>query len=404
METLKTPRAEIDSLDRDLLRLLNRRAELAKEVLALKRTAGLPVCDPRRELEVLARVKENNPGPLDSRAIETIFRQVIYETRRSEERAQMSARPRAAANGGGRTRARVAFQGEPGAFSEQAVWQLFPADAQTVPTRDFEALFAAVTDGDADYAIVPLENTLAGAVSRCYDLLLESDLRIVGETAGHISHCLIALPGARMEDIRSVESHPVALAQCQHFLAANPQMHAIAADDTAGSVHAIMQRGDKACAAIAGAGAARTYGAQILAERLEDHAENFTRFVLVSRTEEPDGDADKSLLALGLSKRTGALRDVLAAFADRNIDLVAIHPRPVLGRPWEYRFFVDLATSAESPQMQAAMEQLRSNATIQEIRVLGSYRAAAEINLDDSQHRHSQRKDKDSQNREAVKQ
>lgn len=386
MEALKTQRAQIDSLDRDLLRLLNRRAELASEVLALKHQAGLPVCDPRRELEVLARVKENNPGPLDSRAIETIFRQVIYETRRSEERAQMSARQRLTPNGGSKTRARVAFQGEPGAFSEEAVRQLFPGGAQAVPTRDFEALFASVTKGEAEYAVVPLENTLAGPVSRCYDLLFESDLRIIGEAVAHISHCLIALPGARMEDIRSVESHPVALAQCQHFLAANPQMHAIAADDTAGSVHAIMQRGDKTCAAIAGAGAARTYGAQILAERLEDHAENFTRFVLVSPTAEVDAQADKSLLALGLSKRTGVLRDALAAFADRNIDLVAFHPRPVVGRPWEYRFFLDLAASAESPEMQSAMDQLRSNATIQELRVLGSYRAAADIHLHDSQH------------------
>lgn len=369
-------RTEIDHLDRDLLRLLNRRAELASQVLAVKRDAGLPVCDPRRELEVLSHARENNPGPLDSRAVETIFRQVIFETRRSEERAV--AHPRSADTAAHRARARVAFQGEHGAFSEQAIQQLFLAGSTNVPCQDFDALFESAASGDAEYAVVPIENSIAGGVSRCYDLLYESDLHITGETLVHVSHCLIGCPGARLEDIHSVESHAVALAQCQHFLAANPQIHAIAADDTAGSVKAIMQRGDKSCAAIAGANAARTYGAQILAERLEDHAENFTRFILVSREESPaaKGAADKTSLVIGLSKRTGVLQQMLAAFAGRNIDLIAIQPRPVIGRPWEYRFFVDYAASADDARMEAAMEELRSQATVQELRVLGSYHAA----------------------------
>lgn len=378
-QQLKSCRAEIDHLDRDLLRLLNRRAELASEVLALKRSAGLPICDPRRELEVLARVRENNPGPLDSRAIETVFRQVIYETRRSEERTSIAARPRSERVSSQRERSRVAFQGEPGAFSEQAITNLFSAGSNSVPCKDFDALFECIENGNADYAAIPLENSIAGLIPHCLDLLYESDLHIVGETLVHVSHCLIGVPGAGLEDIRSVESHPVALAQCQHFLAANPQMQAIAADDTAGSVHAVMQRGDKTCAAIAGANAAKTYGAHILAERLEDHAENFTRFILVSREATQQQDADKSSLVVGLSKRAGVLQQMLGAFAQRRLDLIAIQPRPVIGRPWEYRFFVDYAASAESAEMRAAMEELRSQATVQELRVLGSYRAAEQI-------------------------
>jgi prephenate dehydratase/chorismate mutase len=377
-DQLAARRTEIDHLDRDLLRLLNRRAELASQVLALKRDSGLPICDPRRELEVLARVKQNNSGPLDDRAVETVFRQVIYETRRSEERASVakSAHPRVAPSGNGQGQARVAFQGEHGAFSEQAIAQLFAAGSTTVPCKDFDALFECTESGSADFAAIPLENSIAGAVNRCLDLLYDSDLHIVGETLVHVSHCLIGMPGAKLEDIRTLESHPVALAQCQHFLAANPRINAVAADDTAGSVHAIMQRGDKTCAAIAGANAAKTYGAQILAERLEDHAENFTRFILVSREAQPAAGANKSALVVGLSKRTGVLQQLLAAFASRDIDLIALHPRPVIGRPWEYRFFLDLAASAEDPRMQAATEDLRSHATVQELRILGSYQAA----------------------------
>src|SRR5947209_11592285 len=183
-DQLGARRAEIDHLDRDLLRLLNRRAELASQVLALKRDAGLPVCDPRRELEVLAGVKENNTGPLDDRAVETVFRQVIYETRRSEERAAISksALPRVASDGNGLARARVAFQGEHGAFSEQAIEQLFAAGSTSVPCKDFDALFECIESGNADFAAIPLENSIAGAVNRCLDLLYDSDLHIVGET------------------------------------------------------------------------------------------------------------------------------------------------------------------------------------------------------------------------------
>src|ERR1041385_7294771 len=182
MDALKAHRAEIDSIDLDLLRLLNRRAELASRVLGIKKDSGLPICDPRRELEVLSRVRDNNTGPLDSRAVETVFRQVIYETRRSEERATsadaLSSRLRAASTRNGRTRARVAFQGEPGAFSELAIAQLFPGEASVVPSKDFDALFDAIGSGQADYAVVPLENSLAGAVPRCLDLLYESELHI----------------------------------------------------------------------------------------------------------------------------------------------------------------------------------------------------------------------------------
>src|SRR5438445_8437260 len=143
---LRARRAEIDHLDRDLLRLLNRRAELASQVLALKRDAGLPVCDPRRELEVLAGVKQSNPGPLDDRAVETVFRQVIYETRRSEERAAVSklARPQVDSVGADLARARVAFQGEHGAFGEQAIAQLFAEGSTSVPCKDFDALFECI--------------------------------------------------------------------------------------------------------------------------------------------------------------------------------------------------------------------------------------------------------------------
>jgi prephenate dehydratase len=268
---------------------------------------------------------------------------------------------------------RVAFQGERGAFSEEAAQQLFSNAIETVPCRSFESLFSAVEDGRADLALAPLENSLAGHVTRSYDLLYERPLSIRAETVRPIHHCLVGCPGARIEQVRSVQSHPVALAQCEHFFAANPEVKRVTAEDTAGSVREVIERGDPTVTAIAGAHAAHVYGAHILRSNIDDYPENFTRFALLGSESESIANADKHSIVLKLRHESGSLYRALEPFAKNGINLANILCRPLKRSPWHYLFFLDfLAASLESTD--AAISQLRTMA--EEVRMLGSYRSA----------------------------
>lgn len=269
---------------------------------------------------------------------------------------------------------RVAFQGEPGAFSEAAAMQLLGDSIITVPRRTFGSTFQAIVDGAADAVLVPVENSLAGSIVRVYDLLVESDLTIARETILPIEHHLIGCPGAAIDDIRAVSSHPMALAQCEHFFAANPQLERIAAEDTAGSVREVLERGDKTRAAIAARRAADYYRGAILQEGIQDDAENYTRFVLLLPAHDAQqfavADARKMSLALRLAHKPGSLLAALRAFASHGANLLKIESRPIHGRPWEYLFFIDL--EADTPEkLDAALQEVRGASS--EVRVLGRY-------------------------------
>jgi prephenate dehydratase len=275
---------------------------------------------------------------------------------------------------------RVAFQGEHGAFSEKAAGKLLGPQAATIPCASFEKLFAAIEDGVADLILAPMENTLAGSVYRCYDLLIARDLRIRAEVIHPIAHFLVGAPGAALAGIRTVESHPVALAQCERFFAGHPRIARVAAQDTAGSVREVVAANDPTRAAIGGRHAAELYGGAILAEHLEDDPANFTRFLLLSKPESaqpqlasPQGPWKMSLM-LQLSHKPGSLCDALAVFAKRGISLLKIESRPIAGQPWEYRFYLDLSASPEEIATQEALHELRSHAA--SVLELGSYCAA----------------------------
>lgn len=281
---------------------------------------------------------------------------------------------------------RVAFQGEHGAFSEEAALRLMNSGAntaaiETVPRATFEALFAAIDDGAADYILAPIENTLAGSVHRCYDLLIARDLRIRAEAIHPIAHYLVGPKGAGFAGVKSVESHPVALAQCEKFFAEHPEIERVVAQDTAGSVRNVTASGDATRAAIGSKHAAALYGGTILAEHLEDDPANFTRFLLLSTPDAPEPQITgaqgtwKMSLMLHLSHKPGSLCGALGAFAKRGINLLKIESRPLAGRPWEYRFYLDLAATADDAETQSAMSELRSHVT--SALELGSYRAAA---------------------------
>ena len=274
--------------------------------------------------------------------------------------------------------ARVAFQGERGAFSEDAARQLLGAGVETIPCRTFEEMFEAVSSGTADAAAAPIENSLAGSVHKNYDLLMEHDLTITGETNLRIVHHLIAPPRVTLADVRRVHSHPVALAQCERFLRAHPQIEVAPAYDTAGSVKMIIENNSGVDAAIAGATAAAVYGAKIIVEGIEDNSQNFTRFLLLAR---PDRAATikttstersrKTSIVFRVANKPGGLFRSLAAFALRDIDLTKIESRPIEGRPWEYSFYLDLIGDQQDPHVERALANLAELA--ESVRVLGSY-------------------------------
>jgi prephenate dehydratase len=270
--------------------------------------------------------------------------------------------------------ARIAFQGERGAFSEEAALKLLGTEIELVPRGAFDAAFSAIRDGSADYVLAPMENSLAGSVHRSFDLLVESGLQIIGEVVIPIAHNLIGVPSANLEGLVSVESHPVALAQCEQFFIANPGLKRIVTEDTAGSVREIMRAGDARRAAIASARAAELYGATILQSHLEDDRENYTRFFLLAASSEIPADADKISLVFQLPHSPGALQQALAPFARRSLNLMKIESRPMRGKPWEYRFYLDLQAAAGGAATVAALEQLKDFAV--DLRILGSYKSA----------------------------
>lgn len=369
-------RSRIDELDGELLHLLNERARLALQVGESKKEAGVSICDHTREREVIERMCESNEGPLDDRAIVELYRAVIHESRRIQNLAtqpdQEGIAPRLSGPQSGSVR--VAFQGARGAFSEAAAVKLLGEDITLVPRANFESLFTAIDDNAADCILAPIENSLAGFVHACYDLLLDSKLYISGEVIIPINHCLIACPGASLEGITSVESHPVALDQCRRFLAANPRIHRIAAEDTAGSVARVVAQGDQTRAAVAGRRAAEQYGGVILREHLEDSSENYTRFLLLTPSAEFPEGADKLSLVIELPHQPGALHNALDPFARRGIDLLKIEGRPVKGRPWEYCFYLDLRGAPDDIEVTTALNELRDRRV--ETRILGAYRSA----------------------------
>jgi prephenate dehydratase len=269
------------------------------------------------------------------------------------------------------TTLKVAIQGELGAFSHEAALGVLGAHIEIVVTPSFDELFEAVVAGRADRAVVPIENSLVGSIHENYDRLRGRPLHIVGETELRIRHCLIGRPGSSIASVRRVASHPVALAQCRRFFAERPQLEAVTAYDTAGAVRDLLRTdGPVTQAAIASQLAARLYGGQLLLEGIEDDPQNYTRFLVLAREAGPLEAATKTSAVLSLENVPGALYRALAAFAERGVDLSKIESRPLVGRPWEYAFYLDVLGDPRGAVGDAFKELA---AVTRELRILGSY-------------------------------
>jgi prephenate dehydratase len=274
----------------------------------------------------------------------------------------------------------IAFQGEHGAYSEEAARNHFGGAVETLPCEAFEGIFAAVEEGRADFGVVPVENSTAGSINKSYDLLLDRDLKVSGEILMRVRHNLMTLPGTS-RSLREVRSHPQALAQCERFL--NRQGYkAVPWYDTAGSAKDLAENPVDGVGAIASRLAASTYGLEIVQEGIEDAHNNYTRFFTVSREDAPRSDRAKTSLVFGVPNTPGSLYAALGEFASRNINLCKLESRPRRGKPWQYVFYLDFDGHWQDRAAADAIMRLLSQAAF--VKLLGSYPAAHPLPADES--------------------
>lgn len=265
----------------------------------------------------------------------------------------------------------VAYQGEPGAFSELAARAFFGRKAKLVPREHFRDCFRFASSGSSRFTVIPIENSIFGSVHENYDLLLDYSLKIVGEISLRIHHHLMALPGVKLADIRFVFSHPQALGQCDEYLRTMKHARSMVFGDTAGAARMIREEKRSNAAAVASIQAAATYKLKVLRRNIENDHHNYTRFLILSRTSQTPGRGGKTSLVFSTRNIPGALFKSLAVFALRDVNLQKIESRPLLGKPWEYLFYVDILGSVGEENVDQALHHLEEVSTF--IRILGSY-------------------------------
>ena len=377
MDELQDLRRDIDAIDRELVELFRRRMDVTARVGAYKRSRGVPVLDQERERQVL-----QNKGELAGEALRpaviTLYQTIMALSRRQQRdlmgqgadnpgvlrwrEAQLNARSPVAAP-------RVVYQGEPGAYSEQAALDLFGPGADTAGLEQFEDCFLALREGRADYTVLPIENSSTGAIRQIYDLLTQYECYVVGETAVKVEHCLMALPGATLDSITHVYSHEQGLFQCERYLNAHPGWKQVPQADTAGSAKMVADSGDLTRAAICSARAAQLYGLNILARGINHNTHNTTRFVVVSPKLELRPGADKISTLFVLPHQVGSLHEVLTVFAVHGLNMVKLESRPLPGQSWQYMFFLEFTGAPGDPAVDDALHELAQ--TTGEFRVLG---------------------------------
>jgi chorismate mutase/prephenate dehydratase len=354
--SLEDLRKKIDETDAEIVRLLAERIRNAEEIGREKQKQKKPVEDLSREEKVLAHVRKlAEQANISVEGIEDIFRRIVTITKNAEGLS-------------------VAFQGEIGAYSEAAAVSFFGPSIEVKPCESFDDVFDIVERDEVHFGIVPIENSLEGSISRVYDLLLESNLKVQGETKLRVTHCLIANPGTTLDLIKKVYSHPQALGQCRAFLK-HLDCELIPTYDTAGSVKMIKEQGITDGAAIAGVRAAEIYGMTILAQEIEDNPNNITRFFILGKHDSPPTGNDKTSIVFSVAHKPGALYNSLRELAASQINLTKIESRPTRQKPWEYNFYLDFEGHREDATAREAIGKLEQTALF--VKVLGSYPRAA---------------------------
>lgn len=364
-------RDRIEAVDRDIIALLAERQKIVEDVVAAKLSAASPFRDREREDLLLQRLRKLAvDAGLDAHQIERLYR-VVLDMSVAHQEATVRNRSDAPL--------RIAYQGVEGSFSHLAAQRRYagrPGGALLTGHDTFRGAADAVTSGAVDLALLPIENTTAGSINETYDLLAPGSLHITGEVVSAIEHCLLALPGATLDELRTVLSHPQALAQCHELFARHPHLAPRADIDTAGAARRVAEANDRTLAAIASSAAATRYGLAIVARGIQSATGNATRFVEVALRPAPvpEGAPVKTSLVFALADRPGVLGEILSRIAARNLSLTKIESRPIPEAPFTYRFYADVLGHAASQPFQAALDDIRPLTT--DLRVLGTYPSA----------------------------
>ncbi|SMC76692.1 bifunctional chorismate mutase/prephenate dehydratase [Papillibacter cinnamivorans] len=382
MDKLDCLRGEIDAVDAALTELYERRRELTAQVGEYKRGKGLGVTDPKREAEALAARRALLRDRSLGADLTALFELIMSQSRRQQRLLQDRAGNGATEPSGSPVwreirrpleRPTVAYQGLPGAYGEEAAALFFGKEASYIHTESFEGVFTVLSQGRADYGVVPIENSSTGAINAVYDLLGKYGFYIVGEQSVRVCHCLLAPRGAVLDGIRQVYSHEQGFFQSEEYLRRYPQWQRIPLLNTAEAARFVAESGDPARAAIASSRAADIYSLTVLAEGINFSDKNSTRFVVVSPGMEIREGADKISALFTLEHESGSLYRALSIFAVSGLNLLKIESRPIPDRSWEYRFFVDFSGRLGEGGMDNVIRELRENS--RSFQILGNYRS-----------------------------
>ena len=381
MTELEQYRQEIDRIDGELVQLFLERMAVTGKVGEYKQRAGIPVLDAGREKQVIAAKTALTDDPARKADVAALYEEIMAISRRQQRKlvregaeepgyaayaAALAARREPVAA------PRVVYQGEPGCYSEEAAVGFFGEGVESRGCPWFSDVFAALERGEADYAVLPVENSSTGSIRQVYDLLAQYNYYVVGECQVKVEHCLMALPGAALEDIQAVYSHEQGLMQCERYLDAHWGWRRVPTLDTAGSAKQVAESGDRTAAAICSRRAAQIYGLHILAEGVNYNAMNHTRFVVVSPVLELRPGRNKISTVFRLPHQSGSLHEILTVFAVQGLNLLKIESRPIPGRGWEYLFFLDFTGDLAAPEMDGVLHELGQLAA--EFRILGNFR------------------------------
>jgi len=350
-EKIRLLRQKIDSLDQEILRLLNERAEVALEVGKVKSGSRIVPYNPQREEEILRRLESSSQGSFPGRAIFRVFREVISACRSLE--AELT----------------IAYLGPPATYTHLACIERFGSSVETVPKETIQEVFEAVEREKANYGMVPIENSTEGVVNRTLDMFIDADVKICGEILIRISHDLLSLSG-RAGDVEKVCSHYQALAQCRQWLRKNfPQAQMAETVSTAKAAQMAAQ--DPKAAAVASSLAAELYGLNVIESRIEDYLNNYTRFLVLGLQASERTGRDKTSLLFSIPDSPGSLYEILKPFSEKSINLTKIESRPIKDKPWEYVFFLDFEGHATDQHIHEAVAELKKKVLF--LKLLGSY-------------------------------
>lgn len=368
-------RQQIDTIDRQIVELFEQRMDVSRQVAEYKIATGKKVFDRQREAEKLAAVKSMTHNEFNSHGIEELFEQIMSISRKKQyqllaENGSQGKLPFIGVDELETQKARVVFQGAEGAYSQAAMEQYFGGQVNSFHVDTFRDAMSAIDEGSADFAVLPIENSTAGIVSEIYDLLQEYENYIVGEQIIRIEHCLLGVPGAELSDIRTVYSHPQSLMQSAKFLESRGWQQ-ISMQNNAFAARKVAEEQDKTQAAVAGEYAGKIYGLKVLRKGINDSGTNSTRFIIVTNQKIFKKDAGKVSICFEVPHQSGSLYHMLSHFIYNNLNMTKIESRPIEGRNWEYRFFIDFEGNLADGAVKNALRGLRDEAS--NMKILGNY-------------------------------